>query len=180
IAEAARRRGARVILICASTTVEPPSSCEIVRVTSAEEMRTAVMKRLPEATLVVMAAAVSDYTVKHVASQKLKRDGARSLELEPTQDILREVATKRNPGTLVVGFAAETEDILANGRSKLERKGADAIVLNDVSSPSLGFDSEHNAGHFLTRNATVEILATTKRAMAEQILDEVSKLRRRT
>jgi phosphopantothenoylcysteine decarboxylase/phosphopantothenate--cysteine ligase len=177
IAEAACRRGARVLLICAPTSVEPPAGCEIVPVVSAEEMRLAVMKHLGEATLVVMAAAVSDYTVKHIAEQKLKREGTRVIELEPTNDILHELAVRRNPGTLVVGFAAETENMLENGRAKLERKGVDAIVVNDVSSSDLGFDSENNAGIFLTQNETVEIAATTKTAMAERILDEVHRLR---
>jgi phosphopantothenoylcysteine decarboxylase/phosphopantothenate--cysteine ligase len=177
IAEAARRRGARVILICASTTVEPPAGCEIIQVISAEELRVAVMEHLSVATLVVMAAAVSDYTVKQVAAQKLKREGERVLELEPTKDILREITEHRNPGTTVVGFAAETEDMLANGRAKLERKGVDAIVVNDVSSSNLGFDSENNAGSFLTRDGAVAIQAMSKAAMSERILDEVRRLR---
>lgn len=180
IAEAARRRGARVILICASTTVEPPTGCEIINVTSAEELRVAVMEHLSEATLVVMAAAVSDYTVKQVAAQKLKREGARVIELEPTKDILREITAHRNPGTTVVGFAAETEDVLANGRAKLERKGVDAIVVNDVSSSNLGFDSENNAGSFLTRDGAITIQAMSKAAMSERILDEVRHLRTQT
>ncbi len=177
VAEAARRRGARVILICASTTTAPPTGCEVVCVASAGEMRTAVLKRLGEATVVVMAAAVSDYTVKTVAAQKLKRDGARVLELEPTEDILSEVVTQRGAGTLVIGFAAETEDMLENGRAKLERKGVDAVVANDVSSSELGFDSERNAGIFLRRDGAVEIPAMSKSSMAERILDEVWRLR---
>lgn len=180
LAEAAQRRGARVILICAATTVAPPADCEVVRVGSAAEMRAAVLGRLNEATLVVMAAAVSDYTVKEVATQKLKRDGARTLELEPTSDILREAAAQRGPVTLVVGFAAETQDVLANGRAKLERKGVDAIVVNDVSSHQLGFDSEQNAGTFLTQSGAVIIPAMSKSAMAELILDEVKDLRAAT
>jgi phosphopantothenoylcysteine decarboxylase/phosphopantothenate--cysteine ligase len=167
-----------VILICASTTIAPPAGCEAVCVASAGEMRTAVLKRLGEATVVVMAAAVSDYTVKTVAAQKLKRDGARVLELEPTEDILSEVVTQRGAGTLVIGFAAETEDMLENGRAKLERKGVDAVVVNDVSSSELGFDSERNAGIFLKRDGAVEIPAMSKSAMAERILDEVGRLRR--
>jgi phosphopantothenoylcysteine decarboxylase/phosphopantothenate--cysteine ligase len=123
-----------------------------------------------------MAAAVSDYTVK-AAPQKLKRDQTRTLELEPTSDILREISSRRGAGTLVIGFAAETEDVLANGRAKLERKGVDAIVVNDVSSPHLGFDSEDNAGTILTKDNEVAIPPTTKAAMAEQILDEIKKLR---
>jgi phosphopantothenoylcysteine decarboxylase/phosphopantothenate--cysteine ligase len=177
VAEAARRRGARVILICGSTAVEAPTGCEVVCVVSAGEMRAAVLERLGEATVVVMAAAVSDYTVKQVAVQKLKRDGARLLELEPTKDILSEVVARKNLGTLVVGFAAETENVLANGRAKLERKGVDAVVVNDVSSGELGFDSERNAGSFLTRDGAVKIPAMSKAAMAERILDEVRRLR---
>ena len=135
------------------------------------------MERLSEATLVVMAAAVSDYTVKQIATQKLKREGARVIELEPTKDILKEIVARKNPGTLVVGFAAETEEMLTNGRAKLERKGADAIVINDVSSSDLGFDSENNAGIFLTHERSVNIPATGKAVMAEKILDEVRHLR---
>ncbi|GGG65855.1 bifunctional phosphopantothenoylcysteine decarboxylase/phosphopantothenate--cysteine ligase CoaBC [Edaphobacter dinghuensis] len=176
IAEAARRRGARVILIAAPTAIAPPAGCEVVCVTSAAEMQAAALKHLHEATIVIMAAAVSDYTVK-AATQKLKRDQSRILELEPTTDILRELSTRRNPGTLVIGFAAETEDLLANGRAKLERKSIDAIVVNDVSSPNLGFDSQNNAGTILTKATEVAIPPTTKAAMAERILDEIKKLR---
>ena len=177
IAEAAQRRGARVILICASTTVPVPAGCEVICVSSAAEMRAAALERLNEATIVIMAAAVSDYTVKQAATQKLKREGSRTIELEPTQDILREIATKRNPATLVIGFAAETSDVLANGRAKLERKGVDAVVVNDVSSSELGFDSSRNAGIFLTRDRAVEIPAMSKSEMAGRILDEVRLLR---
>ncbi|MEO6817878.1 MAG: phosphopantothenoylcysteine decarboxylase, partial [Edaphobacter sp.] len=174
---AARRRGARVILISASTTVVPPTGCEVLCVASAAEMRTAVLQRLSESTIVVMAAAVSDYTMKQVAAQKLKRDGARSLDLEPTEDILSEVVTQRGAGTLVIGFAAETEDVLANGRLKLQRKGVDAVVANDVSSSELGFDATNNAGIFLKRDGAVEIPPMSKAEMAERILDEVRLLR---
>jgi phosphopantothenoylcysteine decarboxylase/phosphopantothenate--cysteine ligase len=177
LAEAARRRGARVILISAPTSIAPPAGCEVLCVTSAAEMQAAALQRLNEATIVVMAAAVSDYTVKNAASQKLKRDQARTLELEPTADILRELSTRRSPGTLVIGFAAETENAIANGRAKLERKGVDAIVVNDVSSNDLGFDSTRNAGTFLKRDGAIEIPAMSKSEMAERILDEVQQLR---
>ncbi len=179
VAEAAKARGARVILVSAVTGLECPSGVEMVPVVSAEEMRAAVMQRLGEATVMVMAAAVSDYRVKGVAAQKIKREKTRvmTLELESTEDILREAATKRRPGTLVVGFAAETEDVLANGRGKLERKGVDAVVVNDVSEAGLGFDSERNSGSFLTRGGEVQFPAMLKREMAGRILDEVKKLR---
>ncbi|MEO6982433.1 MAG: bifunctional phosphopantothenoylcysteine decarboxylase/phosphopantothenate synthase, partial [Edaphobacter sp.] len=133
VAEAARRRGARVILITAPTGLEVPAGCEVVRVVSAAEMRSAMMARLTAASMVVMAAAVSDYRVKEMATQKIKREGTKVLELEATEDILSEVVARRRTGTLVVGFAAETENVLANGREKLERKGVDALVVNDVS-----------------------------------------------
>jgi phosphopantothenoylcysteine decarboxylase/phosphopantothenate--cysteine ligase len=179
VAEAARRRGACVILISAPTGLPEPAGIEIVRVVSAEEMRSAVMKRLREATIVVMAAAVSDYRVRSVAAQKIKREAARAviLELEATEDILREVVARRVKGTIVVGFAAETEDALANGRAKLAGKGVDAIVVNDVSVEGIGFDAEQNAGSFLTRSGTVELALMSKATMADRILDEVIKLR---
>ena len=177
VAEAAARRGARVILISANAAVAAPAACEFVQVTTAAEMREAVMTRLPEATVVVMAAAVSDYRVAKVATQKLKRNGARVLELEPTEDILQEIVERRKVGTLVIGFAAETENVLENGRAKLERKGVDAVVVNDVSGGETGFDSERNAGSFVTREGVVEIPAMSKVQMAGRILDEVVRLR---
>jgi phosphopantothenoylcysteine decarboxylase/phosphopantothenate--cysteine ligase len=177
VAEEARRRGARVILVSASTALAAPAGCEVIPVVTAEEMRSAVMARLPEATVVVMAAAVSDYRVKSVAPQKLKRNGVRMLELEPTEDILSEVVARRRAGTLAIGFAAETEDVLANGRGKLIRKGVDAVMVNDVSSCETGFDSDWNAGCFLTRDGVVEMPAMSKEQMAGRILDEVVKLR---
>jgi phosphopantothenoylcysteine decarboxylase/phosphopantothenate--cysteine ligase len=179
VAEAARRRGARVILISAPTGLPEPAGIEVVRVVSAEEMRSAVMKRLREATIIVMAAAVSDYRVRSVAAQKIKREAARAviLELEATEDILREVVARRVEGTIVVGFAAETEDALANGRAKLAGKGVNAIVVNDVSVEGIGFDAEQNAGSFLTKGGAVELPLMSKTAMADRILDEVIKLR---
>jgi phosphopantothenoylcysteine decarboxylase/phosphopantothenate--cysteine ligase len=153
----------------------------VTHVVSADEMRLAVMDRLEESTVVVMAAAVSDYRVKKAMAQKIKRDPSRALvlELEATEDILREVVARRSKGTLVVGFAAETEDALENGRAKLERKGVDAVVVNDVSAEGIGFDSQQNAGSFLTKDAAVEFSVMSKATMADRILDEVLKLRRR-
>jgi phosphopantothenoylcysteine decarboxylase/phosphopantothenate--cysteine ligase len=179
VAEAARQRGARVILISAPTGLQEPAGVEVVRVVTAEEMRCAVMKRLREATIVVMAAAVSDYRVRSVAAQKIKREAARAviLELEATEDILREVVAQRVVGTIVVGFAAETEHATANGRAKLESKGVDAVVVNDVSVEGVGFDAEQNAGSFLTRSGAVEFPVMSKVTMADRILDEVAKLR---
>ena len=179
VATAARRRGAKVMLISAPTGLPCPAGVEVEHVVTVEDMRAAVMARLNEMTVVVMAAAVSDYRVKDIAGQKMKREGAQaiSLELAGTVDILREVVGRRRDGTLVVGFAAETENAVANGRAKLERKGVDAIVVNDVSKDGIGFDSEQNAGSFLTKDGTVEFPVMNKTEMAERILDEVLKLR---
>jgi phosphopantothenoylcysteine decarboxylase/phosphopantothenate--cysteine ligase len=179
VATAARRRGAKVMLISAPTGLPCPAGVEVEHVVTVEDMRAAVMARLNEMTVVVMAAAVSDYRVKDVAGQKMKREGAQavSLELAGTVDILREVVGRRRDGTLVVGFAAETENAAANGRAKLERKGVDAVVVNDVSKDGIGFDSEQNAGSFLTKDGTVEFPVMSKTEMAERILDEVLKLR---
>jgi len=179
VAEAAKRRGSRVILISAPTGLACPVGVEMVHVVSAGEMRGAVMERLKESTVVVMAAAVSDYRMKSAAAQKIKREGAKtlSLELEATEDILSEVVAARVKGTVVVGFAAETEDAIANGRGKLVKKGVDAVVVNDVSAEGIGFDSGQNAGSFLTKDGAVEFPVMSKAAMADRILDEVIKLR---
>ncbi len=179
VAEAARRRGARVILVSAPTNLSGPVGVEVVPVVTADQMRDAMMDRLREATIVVMAAAVSDFRVRSVAAQKIKRESARPvlLELEATEDILSEVVEQRVAGTIVVGFAAETEDALANGRAKLARKGVDAVVVNDVSVKGIGFDAEQNAGSFLTRSGAVEFPVMSKAMMAGRILDEVARLR---
>ena len=178
VADAALSRGARVILISGITPLAPPPGVEFVQITSSEEMRSAVMSRLSEATIVIKAAAVSDYRPKTQAVQKIKRREAIQLDLEPTADILAEVAGMRQPGTLVVGFAAETEDHLQHGRDKLLRKGADALVLNDVGRPGVGFDSDRNAATFLTRHTAIELPEMSKRDLADRILDEVRALRR--
>jgi phosphopantothenoylcysteine decarboxylase/phosphopantothenate--cysteine ligase len=178
LAEAAVARGARVMLISGITPLIPPAGIEFVQVTSSEEMRAAVLSRLAEATIVIKAAAVSDYRPKAPAAQKIKRREAIQLELEPTADILAEVAAIRPAGTLVIGFAAETEDHLQHGRDKLLRKGADALVLNDVGRPGVGFDSDRNAATFLTRHTAIELPEMSKRDLADRILDEVRALRR--
>jgi phosphopantothenoylcysteine decarboxylase/phosphopantothenate--cysteine ligase len=178
LAEVAVARGARVILISGISPLTPPPGLEFVQVTSSDEMRTAVLDRLSQATIVIKAAAVSDYRPKAPAAQKIKRREALQLELEPTADILAEVAAIRPPGMLVVGFAAETEDHLRHGRDKLLRKGADALVLNDVGRPGVGFDSDRNAATFLTQQTAIELPEMSKRDLADRILDEIRGLRR--
>ena len=165
LAEEAVSRGARVILITASN-LPVPEECETVRVTTTAEMLGAVREHLRQATLVVKAAAVADFRPAAVLPGKLRRGRELTLHLEPTEDILAEVVAQRNPGTMVVGFAAETEDVLANGRAKLLRKGVDALVVNDVSGPGTAFDSDDNSGWFLTPGESVELPRTSKRRMA--------------
>jgi len=177
LAEAAGARGARVILVSAPTHLRSPGNCELTSVTTAEEMRRAVLERLPEATLVIKAAAVSDFRPRMTAEQKIKRNGSLTIELEPTEDILAEVVRQRRPGTLVVGFAAETERPLEHARGKLHRKGANAIVLNNVGRPEVGFDSDRNAVTFLTETTAIDLPEMPKRALADRILDEILTLR---
>ncbi len=178
LAEAAQSRGAKVILISGPSALHPPSHCEVVKITTADEMREAVLARLNEATLIIKAAAVADYRPVNVSDQKLKRSGPLTLELAPTEDILAEVVRRRRPGQLIVGFAAETQNQMENGRAKLLRKGADAIVVNDVSSERTGFDSEMNAATFLTASTAIELPEMSKRSLADRILDEIMTLRR--
>jgi len=178
LAEAARSRGAKVILVSGPVNLVPPANCELVKVTTADQMRAVVLDRMKEATLVVKAAAVADYRPVSVSAQKLKRKGPMTLELAPTEDILAEVVRRRQPGQLIIGFAAETENRMANGRAKLLAKGADAIVVNDVSGSKAGIDADNNAATFLTSSTAVELPLMPKRELADRILDEILILRR--
>ena len=178
LADAARSRGARVILVSGPSALHPPAHCEMVPVTTADQMQKAVLDRMREATMVIKAAAVADYRPVAVAEQKLKRTGPLTLELAPTEDILAEVVRQRHPGQLIVGFAAETENSMENGRAKLLRKGVDAIVVNDVLTPGVGFDADQNAATFLTTTKSIEFEKMPKRQLADRILDEALGLRR--
>ncbi|MGA2085712.1 MAG: bifunctional phosphopantothenoylcysteine decarboxylase/phosphopantothenate--cysteine ligase CoaBC [Terracidiphilus sp.] len=179
LAEAAHSRGAKVILISGPSALHPPAHCELVKVTTADQMRQAVLERMTEATLIIKAAAVADYRPVTVSEQKLKRTtGPMTLELAPTEDILAEVVRRRRPGQLIVGFAAETENRMENGRAKLLGKGADAIVVNDVSGEGVGIDADLNAAAFLTLTKSIELPEMSKRNLADRILDEILALRR--
>jgi phosphopantothenoylcysteine decarboxylase / phosphopantothenate---cysteine ligase len=178
LAEAALRRGGRVFLVSGPTALTPPSGAETTRVESAEEMRQAVLKLLPQATIVIKTAAVSDYRPKTLASQKIKRSGPLSLELEPTADILAEIA-RHKQSQLIIGFAAETQNALENARKKLASKSLDAIVVNDVSREGVGFDSDRNAVTIITQHDVVEVPETTKWEVAQRVLDQVVRLRDR-
>ena len=179
LAAAAERRGARVILVSAPTALAPPPRCEVLPVETAEDMHAAVLYRLPEATVVIKAAAVADFRMRQISSDKLHRDAPLVLELEPTEDITRSVVEQRTSGTLVIAFAAEMGLDIARAREKLLRKGADAIVLNDVSRAGVGFDSDRNAAVFLTEDTEVNLPEASKEHIAAQVLDQVSALRSR-
>jgi phosphopantothenoylcysteine decarboxylase/phosphopantothenate--cysteine ligase len=177
LAEGALRRGARVLLVSGPTAITPPGAAELTRVESAEEMRSAVLRLLPDATIVIKTAAVSDYRPRVTAEQKIKRSGEVSLELEPTSDILAEVSHAKT-SQLVIGFAAETENVLENARKKLASKSLDAIVVNDVSHEGVGFDSDRNAVTIITHDEVIEVPETTKWEVAQRVLDEIIKLRK--
>jgi len=177
MAEAAQSRGAKVVLVSGPTALRAPARCEMVSVTTADEMKEAVLARLNEATLVIKAAAVADYRPMAVSEQKLKRSGPLTLEFSPTEDILAEVVRRRRPSQIIVGFAAETHDELENGRAKLLKKGADAIVVNNVGGRGVGIDADENAATFLTATKSIELPQMAKRELADRILDEISALR---
>jgi phosphopantothenoylcysteine decarboxylase / phosphopantothenate---cysteine ligase len=128
---------------------------------------------------VIKTAAVADFRPKAVAAQKLKRKGSMTLELEPTEDILAELAGQKT-SQIIVGFAAETSDVLENARTKLASKSLDAIVVNDVSRAGVGFDSDRNAVTIITHDEVVEVAETSKWEVAQRVLDQVVKLRKRT
>ena len=175
LAEAAVRRGARVILVSGPTSLKPPAAVEFVPVQTARQMRDAVIAALDPATIVIKTAAVADFTPRQAAEQKIKRKGSITLDLEPTPDILAEVGARKGP-RIVIGFAAETQDTLENARKKLESKSLDAIVVNDVSQPGIGFDSDRNAVTIITRSGTRSVPETSKWEVAHRVLDEVVKI----
>jgi phosphopantothenoylcysteine decarboxylase/phosphopantothenate--cysteine ligase len=177
LAEAALRRGARVLLVSGPTAIAPPGGAELTQVETAEEMRAAVLKLLPESTVVIKTAAVADFRPKAASGQKIKRKGPMTLELEPTPDILAELA-RRKTSQIVVGFAAETENALENARKKLASKALDAIVVNDVSREGVGFDSDRNAVTIMTHDEVVEVPEASKWEVAQRVLDQVVKLRK--
>jgi phosphopantothenoylcysteine decarboxylase / phosphopantothenate---cysteine ligase len=178
LAEAALRRGARVLLVSGPTSLRPPAAAEATQVESSAEMRDAVLNLFPQASIVIKTAAVSDYRPKHAAGQKIKRKGAMALELESTPDILKELALQKG-SQIVVGFAAETENVLENARQKLLSKNLDAIVVNDVSREGVGFDSDRNAVTIITRDEVVDVPETTKSEVAQRVLDQIVRLRQR-
>jgi phosphopantothenoylcysteine decarboxylase/phosphopantothenate--cysteine ligase len=167
---------AEVILVTAAG-IDTALPVETIRVNTAAEMRQAVREQLPRATAVLMAAAVADYRVLDPSPQKMKKSASMTLELTQNEDILRQIVLHRRPNTVVIGFAAETERVLEEGRRKLREKGVDAIVANDVSRAESGFDVDRNGGTLLMRDEEITLPMSSKREMAERILDCLTSVR---
>ena len=179
VAAEAVRRGARVILVSGPSTLAPPPGAELLRVRSAEQMHTAVLRHAPEADIVVMAAAVADYTPQRRAAGKIeKAEMPLELSLIRTTDILAELGQLRagRARPVLVGFAAESGDPVERGRQKLVRKSADLIVANDISSEGLGFDSDLNAATIIGRDSVEPFPAGLKTALAATVLDRAEAL----
>jgi len=174
LARAGLNRGAAVTLVSGPTALEPPAGARLIPVTTAVEMRRAVLEEFPSCTAVIMAAAVSDYRPIEHSSTKIKR-GKTPLELrlEPSPDILKELGAKKD-GKLLVGFAAETDDLAANAKKKLRGKNLDMIVANDVTQQGSGFDGDTNIATIVDRSGASRALPLmTKDELADQILDHL-------
>jgi phosphopantothenoylcysteine decarboxylase/phosphopantothenate--cysteine ligase len=178
IAAAAARRGAQVILVSGPVHLPAPPDVEVIPVITAEQMRKAVFERLEPATIIIKSAAVSDYYVADVPDQKRKKTATRlSLELDPTPDILAELGLKKGD-RLLIGFAAETENLLDEARRKMNAKKCDMLVANLVSAKGLGFESDRNEVDIISRSGQiVHAGPADKSEIADQILDQVARLR---
>jgi phosphopantothenoylcysteine decarboxylase/phosphopantothenate--cysteine ligase len=180
LAEAGRRRGARVLLVSGPTHIEPPAGVSLERAGTSDEMAETVMKRLDEASVVVMAAAVADYQAESVVAGKIKKaNGGFTLRLKPTRDILVEIASRRHAGQILVGFAAETDNVVENAAAKLASKRVDLVVANDVTREGAGFDADTNIVTLLFPDGRQKHLEkASKLEIARQVLDEVAEMRK--
>jgi len=178
LARAAFLRGAEVVLVSGPTALEPPAGVRTVAVSSAAEMRRAVLEEFPRCTAVIMAAAVTDYHPAETAPKKIKREkGPLELRLEPNPDILKELGAQKN-GKMVVGFAAETEELAANATKKLRAKNLDMIVANDVTQEGSGFDGDTNIATIIDRSgATFSLPLMSKSELADRIYDHLLSLK---
>ncbi len=180
VAEAACDRGAEVTVVCGVTTVEPPSGVKIISGVSAREMFDAVMSDLSEATVFIGAAAVADYAPANAAEAKIKKEkqDTLTLELRKTPDILSEVGKRRHKDLLVIGFAAETNDVITYAKIKMGKKDLDMVIANDITKEGAGFNTDTNIATILTRvGGEIELPLMSKRELADRILDELIKLR---
>ena len=181
LAEAALRRGAKVVLVSGPTALQPPSAAETIFVETAQQMRTAVLDRWEQASFIIMTAAVADYHVKNVSPEKIKRKAALELQLEPNPDVLADLGSlrhatgKRSP--VLIGFAAETGNLLENARSKLTTKRVDAIVVNDVARSGIGFDANRNEVTIVTTSGEIGVPEASKLEIAKKILEAALRIR---
>jgi phosphopantothenoylcysteine decarboxylase/phosphopantothenate--cysteine ligase len=183
IAAEAARRGAQVTLVAGPTSIAPPAVHDVIRVRSARDMHAAVLERAPAMDVVVMAAAVADYAPVVRSPQKIAKDSATlTLELERTPDILGDLGrarTEPGQGPLLVGFAAETEDVVARASAKLERKQVDLVVANDVSRDDIGFDVDVNEVTVVGRDGVESLPRQRKAQVAAGLVDRIEGLLRR-
>lgn len=177
LAAAAARRGADVTLLAANVALPEPAGVRRVDVETAAELAEATRTEFPAAHVLLMAAAPADFRAAAPASEKLRREGELDLRLEPTEDILGGLSASRSDGQTLVGFAAEHGSDVDRARQKLRRKGIDLIVLNDISDPTIGFESQDNAVTLISSRSEVPLPRASKDEIAEQILDRIDALR---
>jgi phosphopantothenoylcysteine decarboxylase/phosphopantothenate--cysteine ligase len=180
LAERAARRGAEVTLVAANAALAPPLGAKVIEVQTAAELQQACAREFERCDVVLMAAAVADFRPAKPAAGKLKKDAGvpAPIELEATEDVLSGLAASKRPGQLVIGFAAEHGEAVANGRKKLERKRLDAVVVNDTSQPEIGFDALDNEVTILAVDGGERHVARgSKGEIADAVLDEVERLR---
>jgi phosphopantothenoylcysteine decarboxylase/phosphopantothenate--cysteine ligase len=184
LAAAAAKRGAEVTLITANVALPAPAGVRRIDIETTAELASAAEAEFAAADVLLMAAAPADFRPATADAEKLKRQGALDLHLEPTEDILASLSARRTEGQTIVGFAAEAAAdrtaAVERARGKLQRKGADLIVFNDVSNPEIGFESERNAVTLITAGGETEVPIDSKEAIAEAILGEVDRLRGKT
>lgn len=180
IAAAAKARGAEVTLVCGHTTAKQPEGIPTVRVESTCDLYDAVTTRAPEMDVIIQAAAPADYRFANPSAQKMKKEAGKPLifELVENPDIAAAVGAAKKPGQTLVGFAAETENLLDNARRKLDKKNLDMIVANDVSKPGAGFNVDTNIATLITRDGLTDCPLQSKAELAETILDMVMELRK--
>jgi len=181
IAEAAKKRGAQVTIVAGATTAKEPEGVEIVRIESTRDLHQAVTARAPEMDVIIQAAAPADYrfAVQYTEKHKKAHDGQPFiLELVENPDVAAAVGAMKKPGQTLVGFAAETQNLLENAQKKMSKKNLDLIVANDVSQPGAGFNVDTNIATLITRDGMTEYPLRTKRELADDILDKILELRK--
>ena len=179
VAEVAKLRGAEVTLVSAPTHLEPAPGIRTIQVTSTDEMFEAVKREFEDADIVIKAAAVADYTPVESADQKLKKgSGDLSIKFERTRDILSYLGNNKREGQMVIGFAAETQNLLENGKKKLQKKKADLIVLNDISDNEAGFGVDTNKVTLISHDSVEELPLMTKKEVAYRLLDRISQFQK--